>query len=106
MNYSSNNTLSIKKLILPISIGAFLPLAFLLIIILTKEDHFKSWMYYPLIIIPTGGAIAGAFFYMMGFQWFPKGSKKLLAIIFSTILYFLALWISAVMAFAITGHWN
>ncbi len=103
---SSTNLLSIKDLILPASLGAFLPLAWLLFIILTKEDHFEFWMYYPLTIIPIGGAIGGALFYLMGFQWFPTGNRKLIAIISSTILYFVALWISAVMAFAITGHWD
>jgi len=106
MNSSSFNPMSIKNLFLPTSLGAALPLFCLLLIILTKDDHFEPWMFYPITIIPVGGAIGGAFFYMMGFQWFPTGSRKLVAIIFSTILYFVALWISAVMAFAITGHWD
>lgn len=107
MNSSSSTPpFSIKDLILPAALGASLPLACLLSLILTKEDIFESWMYFPLTIIPTGGAIAGAFFYLMGFLWFPAGKKKLIAIIFSTILYFVSLWISAVMAFAITGHWD
>ena len=102
----STQPLSIKELFLPAALGASLPLACLLFLILTKEDLFESWMYYPLTIIPAGGAIAGAFFYLMGFQWFPVGYKKLIAIIFTTILYFVVIWISAVMAFAITGHWD
>lgn len=106
MNSSSNSSFSFKSLVLPASIGALLPLGFLLFIILTKEAYFESWMYFPLIIIPIGGAIGAIFFYMMGFQWFPTGGKKLVAIIFSTILYFAAIWISSVMAFAVTGHWN
>jgi hypothetical protein len=107
MYYSSlTHPLSIKELLLPAALGASLPLACLLFLILTKENIFESWMYYPLTIIPIGGALAGAFFYLMGFQWFPAGTKKLIAIIFSTILYFSAIWISAVMAFAITGHWD
>ncbi|GMQ33437.1 hypothetical protein Ataiwa_17090 [Algoriphagus taiwanensis] len=96
----------LKELILPAALGASLPLAWLLLLILTKEDLFESWMYYPLTIIPIGGAIGGAFFYLMGFHWFSEGKSKLIAIIFSTILYFVCLWFSAVTAFAITGHWN
>lgn len=95
-----------KDLILPSSLGASLPLALLLFVILNKEDVFESWMAYPLTIIPLGGAAGGAFFYLMGFHWFPEGKNKLFAVIFSTILYFVGLWISAVMAFAITGHWD
>lgn len=107
MNPSTSiKPLSFKELLLPVSLGAILPLICLLFLILTKEDHFESWMYFPLTIIPIGGGIAGAFFYLMGFQWFPSGNRKLIAIIFSTILYFTALWISAVMAFAITGYWD
>ncbi|MFC3415464.1 hypothetical protein [Algoriphagus hitonicola] len=95
-----------KELLLPALLGASLPLAWLLFIILTKGDLFETWMYYPLIIIPLGGSAGGIFFFLMGFKWFPKGNQKLVAVIFSTILYFVAIWISAVMAFAVTGHWN
>ena len=97
---------SLKELILPAALGASLPLAWLLFLILTKEDLFESWMFYPLTIIPIGGAVGGSFFYLMGFHWFPEGKSKLIAVLFSTILYFIGLWISAVLAFAITGHWN
>ncbi|MGM0945176.1 MAG: hypothetical protein ACQEW9_08320 [Bacteroidota bacterium] len=95
-----------KELFLPAMLGASLPLAWLLFVILTKEDLFEPWMYYPLIIIPLGGSVGGMFFYLMGFKWFPKGNQKLIAVIFSTLLYFVAIWMSAVMAFAVTGHWN
>ena len=59
-----------------------------------------------LVSIPMGGAVGGIFFYLMGFLWFPKGNQKLIAIIFSTMLYFVAIWISSVLAFNFTGHWN
>ncbi|MBC6366263.1 hypothetical protein [Algoriphagus sp. AK58] len=95
-----------KDLMLPSFIGSSLPLAWLLFILLTKEDLFETWMFYPLTIIPLGGAVGGIFFYLMGFLWFPKGNQKLIAVIFSTLMYFVTLWISAVLAFAITGHWN
>jgi hypothetical protein len=96
----------LKGLFLPAGLGASLPLAWLIFAILTKEYLFESWMFYPLTIIPFGGALGGAFFFLMGFQWFPKGNQKLIAIIFSTLMYLVALWISAVLAFSITGHWN
>ena len=98
--------LPFKELALPAILGASIPLVLLSFIILTKEDAFESWMYFPLLIIPSGGAAGGIFFFLMGFHWFPNGNQKLIAIIFSTILYFVALWLSSVMAFAITGHWN
>ncbi|WP_051260870.1 hypothetical protein [Algoriphagus marincola] len=97
---------NLKDLLLPAVLGASLPLAWLAFIILMKEDLFESWMYYPLVIIPLGGAGGGFFLYLMGFHWFPEGNKKLIAVIFSIIFYFFSLWISAVTAFAIPGHWN
>ncbi len=105
-NSSNSDSLASKELFLPATLGASLPLAWILFVILIKEDVFESWMLSPLIIIPLGGAVGGIFFYLMGFRWFPKGNKKLIAIIFSIIFYFVALWISAVMAFAITGDWD
>lgn len=96
----------IKNLGLPALLGAIAPFSLLLFIILTKEEIFESWMLVPLILIPLGGAFGGIFLYMMGFLWFPTGRKKLAAIIFSTFLYFVAIWMSAVLAFAITGHWD
>ena len=95
-----------KNLLLSALLGAFLPFAVLSIIILTKEDVFETWMIFPLTIIPAGGAFGGLFFYLMGFQWFPEGNRKLIAVIFSTLFYFVALWISSVLAFSITGHWD
>ncbi|GAB3218596.1 hypothetical protein J0A67_03075 [Algoriphagus aestuariicola] len=96
----------VKSLSLPALLGAFPPFALLLFVILTKEDVFESWMLAPLTIIPLGGAFGGVFFYLMGFVWFPSGKNKLFAVIISTILYFVALWISSVLAFSITGHWD
>lgn len=97
---------SIKSLGLPALLGASAPFSLLLFIIITKEEMMELWMLVPLILIPNGGAVGGIFFYLMGFIWFPKGNQKLIAIIFSTILYFVAIWISAVIAFNFTGHWD
>jgi len=87
-------------------IGASIPLSWLTFILLTKEDLFETWMLVPLTIIPFGGVFGGIFFYLMGFIWFPTGGQKLTAIIFSTLMYFVAVWISSVLAFSITGHWD
>lgn len=96
----------LKKLTLPAILGAIAPFSLLLFIILTKEDQLEPWMLVPLTIIPLGGACGGIFFYLMGFVWFPRGKQKLIAVIFSTILYFVAIWMSAVIAFNFTGHWD
>jgi hypothetical protein len=96
----------LKDLVLPAGLGASIPFSLLSFIIISKEEIFEPWMFLPLLIIPSGGAVGGIFFYLMGFHWFPVGNQKLIAIIFSTLLYFVALWMSSVMAFAVTGHWN
>lgn len=97
---------SVKSLVPPALLGALAPLAILLFIVFTKEDVFESWMLIPLTIIPLGGAFGGVFFYLMGFVWFPVGKQKLIAILFSTIFYFVILWLSAVLAFNFTGQWD
>ncbi|MCH7399860.1 hypothetical protein MM236_17835 [Belliella sp. DSM 107340] len=105
-NHQLSKGIKPKNLLLAALLGAFLPFAVLVLIILTKEDVFETWMLFPLTIIPAGGAFGGVFFYQMGFQWFSVGAKKLIAVIFSTVLYFVLLWMSAVLVFAITGHWD
>lgn len=108
MNKQNNflHGLDVKTLGIPALLGASLPFSLLLFIILTKEGHFETWMLAPLILIPLGGAFGGFFFYLMGFEWFPTGNKKLVAIIFSTIFYFVLLWLSSVIAFNFTGQWD
>jgi hypothetical protein len=97
---------SIKDLVLPAGLGASIPFVLLSFIILSNEEIFEHWIFLSLLIITSGGAVGGIFFYLMGFHWFPTGNKKLIAIILSIILYFVTLWISAVLAFALTGDWN
>jgi hypothetical protein len=96
----------IKYLILPSVLGASIPLVLLALFVLVNLDSFAPWMFFPLLIVPCGGAAGGIFFYFMGFQWFPRGTQKLIALIFSTVIYFIAIWISSVIAFNFTGHWN
>jgi hypothetical protein len=96
----------VKNLGLAALLGALAPLTLLLFIILTKEDSFEIWMLVPLTVIPFGGALGGILFYFMGFILFPFGLKKLIAITISTFLYFCACWMSAVIAFALTGNWD
>lgn len=95
-----------QLLLLSSALGAALPLSWILFVIFSREPQLETWMLFPSILIPMGGAIGGAFFYLMGFHWFPQGKKKLIALLVSTIAYIGALWISAVLAFALTGDWN
>lgn len=95
-----------KSFILPALVGALLPSCLLIFLILANPNSYALWMFFPLLLIPAGGATAGIFFYLMGFHWFPSGAPKLIAVIFSVLLYFVAIWISAILAFNFTGHWD
>ena len=95
-----------KELIVPALLGASLPLALISFMILTREPRFESWMYSPLLIIPSGGAVGGISIYLLGCYWFSSGIKKLLAILLGLVLYFVGVWMASVIAFALTGHWN
>lgn len=98
--------LQTKSALVASAIGASIPLSWLLFLVIFGKGPFEKWMFIPLGFIPFGGIIGGLFFYLMGFVWFPSGKPKLAAIIFSTVLYFVGIWLSAVLAFSITGHWD
>jgi hypothetical protein len=95
-----------QPLLLSSCLGATLPLTWILFVIFSREPELEAWMLFPSILIPMGGAIGGSFFYLMGFHWFPQGKKKFIALLFSIVAYIGTLWISAVLAFALTGDWN
>ncbi|NVK48476.1 MAG: hypothetical protein HWE09_01825 [Cyclobacteriaceae bacterium] len=99
-------SIQFKDILLPASLGMVLPTVWLIFLELANENIFQPWMYLPLALIPISGAAGAVFFYMMGFHWFPQGVKKLIAIIFSCILYFFILWITSVFVFNYTGHWH
>lgn len=87
-------------------IGASIPFYWLMFLILVKSEEFENWMLVPLTFIPLGGLFGGLFFYLIGFVWFPSGRRKLGAIIFSTLLYFVGIWLSAVFSFSLVGLWD
>ena len=98
--------LASSSLRLPSALGASLPLFWILFLILRQPMETELWMLVPLLVIPTGGAIGGSLFYLLGFHWFHKGSKKLIAVLLGVLLYGLCLWTSAVLAFNATGLWD
>ena len=95
-----------KSAIIAGLIGVIIPFSWLMFLILVKSSEFENWMLVPLTFIPLGGLFGGVFFYLMGFVWFPSGDNKLAAIVFSTILYFIILWLSAVFSFSLVGLWD
>ena len=100
------NGIQAKSAIIAGLIGASIPFSWLMFLILVKSSEFENWMFVPLTFIPLGGLFGGLFFYLMGFVWFPFGPRKLGAIIFSTLLYFIGIWLSAVFSFSLVGLWD
>ncbi|SFT37876.1 hypothetical protein SAMN04489724_0493 [Algoriphagus locisalis] len=105
-NFEFLKSFQTKSALVAAAIGGSIPLSWLLFLVIFGKGPFENWMFIPLGLIPFGGAIGGLFFYLMGFVWFPNDKSKLVAIIFSSVLYFLGIWLSAVLAFSITGHWD
>ncbi|WP_268036357.1 hypothetical protein [Algoriphagus sp. PAP.12] len=98
--------LEAKSLFLPSILGAIIPTSLLIFLMVANSECYEVWMFFPLLIIPFGGALGGIFFYLMGFHWFPKGNQKLMALIFSCFIYIFIIWFFSVMAFNLTGHWD
>lgn len=102
------NTLSYNPLKARILQGA--AIALLLMTIFFFGDggawDFGFRVYFPMITASIGGGFGGLFYYLMTPMRARGGSKKVLAIIICVIVYLLALWISSVAGFAVTGDWD
>ena len=57
----------------------------------------KLWMVKPLIIVPLAGALGGIFYYLMDHLRYQGGWIKVLAFIFSLIVYIVVLWLGTVL---------
>ena len=70
-----------------------------------KPECGKFWMIRPLIVVPLAGAMGGAFYHLVIKQAFTRGWLKVLAIIFSVIVFIVGLWLGIVLGLAGT-HWD
>lgn len=106
------NNLDPKFLGTRVLVGA--GIAFSLMIIFMYGDnvlHGKGWAfgfreYFPIITASVGGAIGGAFYWLMDPWRNQSGWKKILANILSLLVYVIVLWLSSVAGFAATGDWD
>jgi len=64
------------------------------------------WEFFPLVTVTVGGALGGIVYYLMVQVWYPGGWKKVVATIFSALVYIVLLWLSLVAGFSATGHWD
>jgi len=95
-----------KRLLKPALLGAAMPLAYLLYIIISKEDQFETWMSIPLVMIPLGGAIGGIVFFTLQKLPVTKPIQIVALALVGILLYGLCLWISSILAFNLTGDWD
>jgi len=102
------NTMSFNPLIIRVLQGA--AIALLLMTLFFFGDggawDFGFRVYFPMITASIGGGFGGLFYYLMSPMRYHGGSKKVLANIICLIVYLLALWISSVAGFAVTGDWD
>jgi hypothetical protein len=64
-----------------------------------SPDWGKLWMIRPLIVVPLAGATGGAIYYFLRMRY-PQGSKKILAIALSLVIYIIGLWMGTVLGLA------
>lgn len=71
-----------------------------------KNFRQAIWEFFPLITMTCGGTIGGIIYYMLVKVWFSNGWKKILATIFSILIFIALVWISLAAGFSATGLWD
>lgn len=67
---------------------------------------FGLWTVLPLLTVPTAGAFGGVLYYLLDVVRRQGRWPKLLANVFFALAYCAMLWVSLVLAFAVTGLWD
>ena len=65
-----------------------------------------EWIFMPLVTVTISGAIGGVFYFIFDQLGPAKGWSKVLFRILGILFYIAILWISLVLAYSITGHWD
>lgn len=92
------------RMALGAGIALLLILAFLLPAGEPNPEWGTFWMVKPLIVVPLAGAVGGALYYFITLR-FQHGWSKVLATIFSVIVFIFLLWIGTVIGLNGT-YWN
>ena len=64
------------------------------------------WQFLPLVTAAVGGALGGMVYYLMVEVLYQDGWKKVLATVFSILVYIVLVWLSLVAGFSATGQWD
>ena len=65
-----------------------------------------EWIFMPLVTVGISGAIGGVFFFIFDQLGPEKGWPKIVFRILGFAFYAGVLWLSLVLAYSITGHWD
>ena len=112
LQYSLHNNSLGKRALQGAGIALVLVIVFLSIIfpiggvLVGKKFWQGAWEFLPLVTVTVGGALGGIVYYLMIQAWCPRGWKKVLATIFSMLVYVALLWLSLVAGFSATGQWD
>jgi hypothetical protein len=85
-----------KRMLVGVVIGLALIGAFLFSAGEPNPEWGAYWRIKPLIMVPLAGAAGGAFFNFMTSR-FPTGLPRIIAIIFSIVVFIIGLWIGTVL---------
>ena len=62
--------------------------------------------YIPMIAIMIGGAVGGMLSCLLDPMRYQGGWRRIAAIVLSVVVFIVAVWISSVAGFAVTGDWD
>ena len=65
-----------------------------------------EWVFMPLVTVSISGAIGGVFYFIFDQLGPAKGWPKVIFRILGFAFYMGILWLSLVLAYSITGHWD
>ena len=98
---SSSNSL-IKRIWQGTLLGLGLATVFFIFFGITSGE----WILMPLVTVGISGAIGGVFFFIFDQLGPEKGWLKVVFRILGFAFYVGILWLSLVLAYSITGHWD
>ena len=91
--------INFRSLALRMAIGGLIGLLFIAVFLYPSEPDpawGPFWWVRPFIAVPVAGAMGGAFNYLISQQTFKRRWIKVVAIIFSVFVFFVALWMGSV----------
>lgn len=72
----------------------------------TAGVRYGYWVLLPVFTVAAGGAFGGALYFVLVHLRAMAGRRKALAVLLGALVYMLSVWLSAVAAFSLTGHWH